>query len=115
WLGVADDFVPPNLSSRENATPDKVARRGGLLDRVRHSGLWNALGGFAPPALRRFGRRLLEKRVDRSADAVAETQEYLRPIQFEQVNELRELLGRDFPDWPSSRPCAGAVAPAASL
>lgn len=105
WLGVDSSFVPPNLHARENATPAKVVPKGGLLDRFRHSAVWNALGGFVPPSLRRVGRGLFEKRVDRSAETAADARAYLGPIQRPQVDELRALLDRDFPDWPSAQPC----------
>lgn len=101
WLGVDEAFVPPNLCTRENATPRNVVRKGGLFDRFRHSAVWKAVGGLVPSPARRIARRLLEKPVDRSAEAVAAARAYLRPIQLEQVDELRDLLGRDFPEWPS--------------
>jgi hypothetical protein len=103
WLGVDQDFVPPNLYAKENATPSKVAPKGGRLDRFRHSAAWNVLGGFMPSSLRALARRLLERQVDKRAETVAEAKSYLRPIQLDQVNELRVLLDRDFPDWPAGR------------
>jgi hypothetical protein len=115
WLGLEEGFIPPNLSSKENATPQKVAPKGGLLDRFRHSVVWNTLGGVIPSSVRRAGRRLLEKPVNRGAETVAEARTYLQPIQLDQLNELRELWGRDFPEWSSNcqnvepAPCAKLV------
>lgn len=110
WLGLDDDFAPPNLNTVENATPQTVVRKKGAVDRFRHSALWNALGGFIPPFVRRFGKRLLETRVDRSEETVAEARAYLGSIQQAQLNELHDLLGSDFPDWASYRPNSASPA-----
>jgi hypothetical protein len=95
WLAVDAGFVPPNIGAKENVTGGTVERKKGLVNRFRHSRFWDAVGGLVPRPLRRLGRRLTEQRVQCSPEAVA----YLEPIQREQIHALRELLGRDFPDW----------------
>jgi hypothetical protein len=52
-----------------------------------------------PHALRRVGRQLATKRIDRGSQPVMETAGFLRPIQLEQTRELSTLLGRQFPEW----------------
>jgi LPS sulfotransferase NodH len=102
WLEVDADFVPADTRSARNATPKEVTQRregGGLLHQLRHSRLWEHIGGYVPPALRRFGVSLVEKKVDRSKTDMAEVIAYLRKLQRPQVDELSHLLGRDFPEW----------------
>jgi hypothetical protein len=102
WLGVDAAFVPPNIGARENVTGPAVEPRKGWVNRFRHSRLWGAVGGFVPRPLRRLGRRLAQRRVERSPQELARVAAYLAPIQAEQVHALRELLGRDFPEWESA-------------
>ena len=101
WLGVDPTHLPTNLSERVNETPDVVTQvRGtGLLQQFRHSGLWNAVGPRIPASLRRLGRKLAVRPVQRGAVDVAAARRYLRPIQRAHVAALEQLLGRTFPEW----------------
>jgi hypothetical protein len=101
WLGVESSFVPANLSSRENATPEEVTQvRGrGLLNRFRHSRVWCAVGPRVPRVVRCMGRSLSERTVERDIHAPADVLSWLRPIQQDQTEALKELLKRDFPEW----------------
>lgn len=101
WLGVNHDFVPDDLGERKNATPVQMeqVRRPRLLHRFRYSHFWNALGPHMPRTVRRLGRYLAERRINRPLISVDDVVTYLRPIQKAQTEELRELLGRDFPEW----------------
>ena len=102
WLGVDVDYVPEDTQSARNATPKEVTQRRegmGLLHRFRHSRLWGSIGGFVPPALRKAGVVLTEKRVAWNQVDMAPVIEYLRSLQRPQVEELVRLVGRDFPEW----------------
>ncbi len=102
WLGVDADFEPADLGGARNATPDAVRqKRSGWnwLDRLRHSLLWEKLGGYCPPALRRLGVAMVEKPVQPKTTDMSEVIAYLRQLQRPQIAELARLLNRDFPEW----------------
>ena len=101
WLDVDPAFVPPNLGERENVTAERVQQVSGTgaLHRLRHSRLWNRIGPLVPPAVRALGVRLAVREVDRSEVDKAAAIAYLRPIQREQTEKLKTLLGHDFPEW----------------
>ena len=116
WLGVDGSFTPPNLDERSNVTPKVVRRiRGwGLLNRFRHTRLWNAVGPQISPSLRRVGRRLATDRVDRTRHATADAIAYLQSMQVEQTRQLSELLGREFAEWKTVHGQAADVRSAAA-
>lgn len=101
WLEIDPDLVSVDGSKKFHQTKDVIAtpKGFGLLYKFRYSGLWNALGGYCPPAIRRLGRKLSDKNVDRKQVDLAPVKEYLRPIQREQTKALAGLLGREFPEW----------------
>jgi hypothetical protein len=102
WLGVDADFEPINLRGARNATPEAVRQKRpgrGWLDRLRHSALWDKVGGYCPPALRKLGVTMVEKPVQPKSVDMSEVRAYLRKLQRPQTAELSSLLGRDFPEW----------------
>ena len=101
WLGVDQTFIPPNLRERANTAPPVVSQvRGfGVLHRFRHSRIWNAVGPRIPGSIRRLARRFSEKEMVREDVDRADVEQYLRPIQLPQTQELGQLLGREFPEW----------------
>ena len=105
WLEVDDGFVPANLAERANEAPDQVrqVRGSGLLHRFRSSALWTAVGPMVPPALRRAARHLSERNVERTTVDREPVEQYLRPLQLRQTEELSALLQRDFPEWATLR------------
>lgn len=102
WLGVDIDFVPEDIQSARNATPRRATQQregAGPLQRFRHSGLWERVGGHVPPSLRRLGLAMVEKKVERNRVDMKPVVEHLRTLQRPQVMELGRLLGREFPEW----------------
>ena len=102
WLGVDADFEPTDLRGARNATPEAVRQKRpgrGMLDRLRHSALWDKAGRYCPPALRKLGVSLVEKPVHPKNADLSEVIAHLRKLQRPQTAELAQLLGRDFPEW----------------
>jgi hypothetical protein len=102
WLGVDTDFEPTDLRGARNATPEAVRQKRpgrGMLDRFRYSAVWNTVGGYCPPAIRKLGVALVEKPVHPKSVDMSEVKTYLRKLQLPQTEELIRLLGRDFPEW----------------
>jgi hypothetical protein len=115
WLGVEPGFVPKNLSDRENATPAEVVQvRGrGLLNRFRYSRVWCTVGPRIPRVVRRMGRSLSERTVERDKHVSADVLNWLRPLQQDQTEELKQLLKRDFPEWKTLYGAGCELTPAA--
>ena len=101
WLCVDSDFVPPNLGDRANVAPSELlqVKGSGLLHRIRHSAMWNAIGPLVPTPMRRVARSFSEKPVTREDTDLSAVSSYLRPIFRPQVDELAALLEREFPEW----------------
>src|SRR5579862_9229030 len=101
WLGVDPEFDPGKASEHLNQTPAEIEQpRGfGFLHRLRRSTTYSHICSFVPEALRTLGTRLAERSVKPAEVPVGEVVRYLRRRQLEQTGELRELLGRDFPEW----------------
>jgi hypothetical protein len=102
WLGVGSNFEPTDLRGARNATPEAVRQKRpgrGMLDRFRHSALWDKVGDYCPPAMRKLGVALVEKPVQPRSVDMSEAKTYLRTLQRPQTEELARLLGRDFPEW----------------
>jgi len=101
WLGVDSAFSPRGLDKRWNELPENAGRvRGlGLLNRLRYSAVWEKLAPWVPTRLRHMASGMAEQPLSKKTERTDEVVEYVRPILLERVNELRELLGRDFPEW----------------
>lgn len=101
WLGVDAGFVPPTLDRQYNAASEEthVTRGFGILHRLRYSRVWSHLGPATPASIRKIGRGLAEKPVMREDISTAEIENWLRPLQIKQTEELIELTGREFPEW----------------
>lgn len=101
WLGVDDAFVPVNLDQRHNVSPAKVPKVFGsqAFSHLHGTVVWKAAKRVIPATLRQQAIKVLSRPVTRDESRVADTVEYLRPIQREQTNELCDMLGRQFPEW----------------
>ena len=102
WLGVDSAFVPRALTTAHNVTPEGVRQKRagmGLLDSLRYSGTWEAIGHYFPPALRRLGVTMVEKKIPRREVDTGSVIEHLRPLQQAQTRLLEVQLGRSFDEW----------------
>lgn len=102
WLCVDSDFVPQSLAAARNVTPEGVRQKRagmGMLDTLRHSAVWNAIGPYCPPALRRYGMAMVEKKIPRREVDMTDVIAYLRPLQQAQTRTLEARLGRSFEEW----------------
>lgn len=101
WLGVDATFIPPSLGQKKNVTPTTVpmVRGLGLLQRFRQSDAWEQVYEFFPAPLKALGKKMATRDVVRKEQPVEPAIAYLRPRLQTQVEHLRELLGRSFPEW----------------
>lgn len=86
-----------------NPSKEKVNRLigSGYISHLKGTLFWKILKTLVPPntSFRRRVRKLLSKPVEKTDEGQEETIALLRPIMLPQVEELSELLGRDFPEW----------------
>lgn len=101
WLGIDSDIELTEADRPKHVTPDSVEMPSGtgLLYRIKTSDLYQAVHRFMPNRLRRVARGLAVDETRRSEVPMDPVIDYLRGIQRPQVEELGQLLGRDFPEW----------------
>lgn len=101
WLAIDENFNPGDVREHINETPEDVElpRGFGLLHRFRRSPLYGRIYPRLPETLRRFGSQLADRSLKPSGVPVGEVVRYLTEQQQAQTDELRQLLGRDFPEW----------------
>jgi hypothetical protein len=101
WLGLDKSFPLPDVLPVENVAPKRGIPKRGLLGRFLHSAYWKRFGRLLPSTLKLKTRRLFEQELEPNPALVAEARRYLVPIQSKQIEDLCNLLGRDFPEWTS--------------
>jgi hypothetical protein len=101
WLGVDPSFRPANLGVPSNVLPEVVEQvRGlGLAHRLSQSVPYRKFALHVPRSLRRLGSRLARRNVRPAEVDTSAVKAFLRPQQRLETEELRTLLGRDFPEW----------------
>jgi len=101
WLGVDPNFIPKETGIPVNVTPPIIEKASGLglLHKFRHSMIWSSIRPYMPKTLTKFGSKLSIISVDKNAISTIEVENYLRPIQIKQTEELSNLLGREFTEW----------------
>ena len=105
WLGIDDNVVPDNLGLRNHVTPKTVRRQRklGFLNRINFRPVYNYIRPVIPRSVRKAGRNILLPGVDRDSVETKEVIDFIMRIQKEQITNLREILGRDFPEWEIER------------
>lgn len=100
WLGVDATFEPPNIDQKMHVTPQKFYPKNRLF-RWRYTWPWSAIADLLPKGLRQQGLKSFVPEVEPILDPEQKAQviDYLRPIQQAQVQELSQLLHREFPQW----------------
>ena len=101
WLGLEGEIPPSVFTERWNARPPGIrqARGLGLLNRLAHSGLWARVSPHIPRGLKRYASSLASREVKVEKEVTEGMLAQLRPRLRVQVDSLRVLLGREFPQW----------------
>lgn len=101
WLGVKKDFMPFNLKKKDHVTPEEIHKiRGlGLLNKFRHSNIWDAINPIFPKWIKQAARQFSDPPVKKNAINMEDVMDFLRNRQIDETEELVKLLGRDFPEW----------------
>jgi hypothetical protein len=101
WLGVDPQFQPHNLGVPVNVTPEVVQqpREFGLLQHLQRSATYVRLAPLLPLGVRRAASNLASRPVHPGDVSNTAVQDYLRPRQRRETQELAALLNRSFPEW----------------
>lgn len=102
WLNVASELSTKTEFKTYNRTADEVNQVIGssIFSHLKGTKFWELMKTIVPDSsLRRNIKRFLSRPVKKNDDDREEAIALLRPIMQEQVKELSELLGKDFPEW----------------
>lgn len=101
WLGVDAAFKIPNIDQPKNVTPKdiSVSRRELLSYKARNIKPIRKLIDIIPYSFLKILNKPNTRKVDKLSVAASRITEYLRPIQQEQTEELKDLLEMDFLEW----------------
>jgi len=104
WLGVSTDiaFQKENLKvhNKSGETVDRLIGSS-IISKLKGGVFWSLLKRVIKPKYRSKLLILFSRQVAKSNEEKAAVIKALRPIMLPQVQELSELLGRDFPEWGS--------------
>lgn len=107
WLGLQPHDITNIANETHNQKPAAIIGVAGLglLNRLRHSRAWGYVSNLVPKSIKQIGNRLAEQRVDEDKikQEIPLLKKKLAHLQQQQTHELATLLGRDFPEWPSTR------------
>jgi hypothetical protein len=105
WLNVSPDYTFVNEFKIYNPSGENVTRLigSGFLSYLKETKLWLWFKHLLPVETRlavlSFIRRNLSKPIEKNDEYREETIAFLKPIMQQQVQELSELVGKDFPEW----------------
>jgi hypothetical protein len=103
WLEVERHSIAEKEQRADNQKPDAMVGLAGmgLLNRIQYSGPWDKISKFVPQGIKNLARRAAYREVDESRmeQDTEELRRMVRDTQLRQVDVLRTLLGREFPDW----------------
>ena len=101
WLGLDGDIPAEVFAERWNARPASIrqARGLGLLNRLAHSGVWSQVSPLVPRPLKRYANWLASRQVEVETEVSESMLAPFRPRVQLQVDAVRVLLGREFPQW----------------
>jgi hypothetical protein len=106
WLKLDVPAATPAVQA-DNTTPEMIVQPiwSGAAHRLRHENRLVRLAlDCAPISVRKIGRRMLMRQINRLNINASEVVQYLRPLQRRQTEELTQLIGREFPEWTTLNP-----------
>ncbi|MDG9667857.1 sulfotransferase [Hahella sp. CR1] len=102
WLGVdADCELTEQVDSNKAPKTYRKVRGLGLLNKFRHSRVWDGVSAIVPKSIRRMGVRLAETQSNEklTQEEIDDVYKLLTPVFQEKVAELHRLTGKDFSTW----------------
>jgi hypothetical protein len=103
WLGLAPHPLGDQSAKVHNQRPKGVtgAAGAGILYRVRFSNTWHRVAPYFPIWMKAWAKRRAYQPVDehRVMKDIADLRAEIGDLQRRQIETLRHLLNRDFPEW----------------
>jgi Sulfotransferase domain len=112
WLGLPRQPIAARAVKAHNEKPKEMigVSGAGVLNRIEYSSAWHRISPYVPSSLKNLARKVAYRRVDeeRSIDDIARLKKAIHDVQARQIDDLRHLLGRDFPEWHEPAQAPGA-------
>lgn len=103
WLGLPEHPIALESQKAHNQKPKDIVGIGGagILNRIEFSRSWHSLSPYIPKVLKKLARKLAYKPIDETvvANEIERLQQEVAGLQRRQIDNLRQLLDRDFPEW----------------
>ncbi|HEX4267600.1 MAG TPA: sulfotransferase [Steroidobacteraceae bacterium] len=103
WLGLSPHALGEQFAQAHNQRPKGItgAAGAGLLYRIRFSNTWHRMAPHVPNWIKEWGKRRAYRPVDerQSLEDIARLRAEIGDLQGRQIERLRHLLNRDFPEW----------------
>lgn len=107
WLGLAPHDISIATEAAHNQKPEAIIGVSGLglLNKLRYSNTWGHISAFVPQSIKDLGNRIANRKIDETQieREIPILRARTADLQRLQIEELKTLLGRDFPEWPSSK------------
>lgn len=103
WLGLPPHSLGDQSAQAHNQRPQGItgASGAGILYRIRFSKTWHRMASYVPTRMKEWAKRRAYRPVDehQSQKDIARLRAEIGDLQRRQIDTLRQLLGRDFPEW----------------
>ena len=103
WLGLPPHPLGDQSAQAHNQRPKGItaAAGAGMLYRIRFSNTWHRIAPYFPMWIKEFAKRRAYQRVTegQSLKDRARLRAEIGDLQRRQIDRLRHLLNRDFPEW----------------
>ncbi|HEV2268361.1 MAG TPA: sulfotransferase [Steroidobacteraceae bacterium] len=103
WLGLPTHPLGDQSAKAHNQRPQGItgAAGAGILYRIRFSNTWDRVASYFPIWMKEWAKRLAYRPVDgrQSQKELARLRAEIGDLQRRQIDRLRQLLNRDFPEW----------------
>jgi len=103
WLDLPSHPLGDQSAQAHNQRPQGItgAAGAGILYRIRFSNTWHRVASYVPTWMKEWAKRRAYRAVDdrQSEKEIARLRAEIGDVQRRQIDRLRQLLNRDFPEW----------------
>jgi hypothetical protein len=103
WLGLPSHPLGGQSAQAHNQRPQGIsgAAGAGILYRIRFSNTWHRMASYVPTWMKEWAKKRAYQAANegQSKREVARLQAEIGDVQRRQIDRLRQLLNRDFPEW----------------
>jgi len=103
WLGLPSHRLGDQSAQAHNQRPQGItgAAGAGILYRIRFSNAWHRVASYVPAWMKEWAKRRAYRPLNerQSKKDIARLKAEIGGVQRRQIETLRQLLNRDFPEW----------------